>query len=120
MNYKKIETALTTTENTHLQYTEESIKFNAPHNYCILACNTNEELCNIHFQEGAVNEVGVNGIFIPDLINICINRLDNFQKSDFSCRENDLAITKLQESLMWLRHRQNDRKLRGVQGYYKK
>jgi hypothetical protein len=119
-NYKKLDTDLISEENTHIVIDEESFSNNSYHNYEILKCNNNKLLCEIHFQEGPINEVGCNGIFIEDLINICINRLENFQKSDFSCHENAVAITKLEESLMWLRKRTNNRIKRGVQGYYKK
>jgi hypothetical protein len=97
---------------------KDTIKFNAPHNYTIKGMNIDADIIlgHIHFQEGPVKEHGVNGIFHEDLINIVIDRLEHFQKSKFSCRENAVAITKLEEALMWLRKRTDDRKMRGVQG----
>jgi hypothetical protein len=45
-----------------------------------------------------------------------IDRLNGFQSTDFKCRENAIAITKLEEALMWLRKRTQDREIRGVEG----
>ena len=45
-----------------------------------------------------------------------IARLEGFQNSDFACKENEKAIEKLQESLMWLRKRTMDREARNVEG----
>ena len=70
----------------------------------------------VHFQNGPVKEVGQKGCFQEDLIAICIDRLQSFQKGNFACRENALAITKLEEALLWLRKRTMDREARGVEG----
>ena len=35
---------------------------------------------------------------------------------DFACRENALALTKVEEALHWLNHRTADRQRRGVEG----
>ena len=78
--------------------------------------DTTREFANIKFQEGSVKEHGVNGCFQEDLINICIDRLRSFQAGDFACRENALALTKLEEALHWLNHRTQDRQNRGVEG----
>ena len=71
---------------------------------------------HISFQNGPIKEVGVNGCHQEDLIAICIHRLQGFQSGDFKCRENALAITKLEEALHWLKHRTDDRIERGVEG----
>lgn len=71
----------------------------------------------INFQNGPIKEVGeVNGVMNEDLIAIVIDRLQGFQESEFKCRENAIAITKLEESLLWLRKRTMDRERRGVLG----
>lgn len=70
----------------------------------------------VKFQKGPVQEYGVNGCFQEDLIAICIDRLRSFQAGDFACRENALALTKLEEALHWLNHRTHDRQNRGVEG----
>lgn len=73
-------------------------------------------LGRISFQNGPVQELGVNGCFEEDLIAICIDRLRSFQAGDFACRENALALTKLEEAMHWLNHRTSDRQNRGVEG----
>ena len=70
----------------------------------------------IQFQKGPVKESGVNGCHQEDLIAIVIDRLQCFQAGDFACRENALALTKLEEALHWLNHRTKDRIDRGVEG----
>ncbi|MCK5607171.1 hypothetical protein KAR91_35130 [Candidatus Pacearchaeota archaeon] len=66
-----------------------------------------------------MKEHGVNGCHHEDLIAIVIDRLKSFQQGVFICRENALAITKLEEAVHWLRHRTNDRINRGVEGTLK-
>lgn len=73
-------------------------------------------LATIHFQEGPIKEKGVNGINNEDAIVMVIRRLEEFQNSEFKCRENAVAITKLEEALMWLRKRTMGRENRGVVG----
>jgi len=70
----------------------------------------------IIFQKGAMKEVGHNGISDEALLSIVIDRLRGFQRGSFSCRENALALTKLEESLHWLNARTKDRMERGVEG----
>lgn len=70
----------------------------------------------VRFQNGPVKEAGKNGIFIEDLLAICQHRLECFQAGDFACRENALALTKIQEALHWLNHRTAARQSRGVEG----
>ena len=70
----------------------------------------------ITFQKGGVIEAGPNGCFIEDLLAICIDRLTCFQEGPFPCRENAIAKTKLEETMMWLNKRTADRKKRGVEG----
>ena len=85
-------------------------------NYPQDACLGENRFCSIKFQKGPVKENGVNGCFQEDLIAIVIDRLQCFQAGDFACRENALALTKLEEALHWLNHRTNDRQARGVEG----
>ena len=59
---------------------------------------------------------GVNGAFVEDVILAAIQRLKFFNNGKFGCRENSCAITHLEEALMWLQRRHDDRVERGVQG----
>ncbi len=70
----------------------------------------------ISFQNGPIKEVGVNGITQEVLIAICVDRLRSFQSGKFACRENALALTKLEEAQHWLHHRTQARMVRGVEG----
>jgi hypothetical protein len=71
---------------------------------------------DLHFQNGGMAEVGVNGITNEALLAIVEDRLEGFQRGKFACRENALALTKLQEAIMWLQKRTRDRAARGVEG----
>jgi len=59
-----------------------------------------------------------NGAFVEDVIGIAIERLRFYQQSKFSCRENSLALTKLEEAVMWLNKRSSNREERKVEGTY--
>lgn len=70
----------------------------------------------IAFQCGPIQEAGVNGISGEVLLAIVIDRLRSFQAGQYACRENALALTSLEEALMWLQKRTRDRLARGVEG----
>ena len=72
--------------------------------------------CVISFQNGPIAEAGVNGISNEALLAIVIDRLECFQKGQYGCRENALALTKIQEAMHWLHHRTRERVARGVEG----
>lgn len=57
-----------------------------------------------------------NGAFVEGVIQSAIQRLEFFQDSKFKCRENALAITKLEEALHWLNWRTMKREKRDVEG----
>lgn len=104
---------------------EADYKYNAPHTFKVIKAEeeTSEEhkgenlvLSEIHFQEGPIKEYGVNGVCNEDLLVMVIRRLQGFQESEFKCRENACAITKLEEALMWLLKRTMGRENRGVEG----
>ncbi len=75
-----------------------------------------ENFAIVDFQNGAIEEAGVNGCHNEDLIAIVMDRLQHFQKGDFCCRENATALTHLEEALFWLNKRTNERIERGVEG----
>lgn len=57
-----------------------------------------------------------NGAFVETVIAVAIDRLEYYNAGRFRCRENSLAITKLEEALHWLNHRTADREAREVEG----
>ncbi len=86
----------------------------ANHEYLI---GVNEVEClHIYFQNGPLKESTANGISNEALLAIVEDRLKSFQAGPFSCRENALALTHLQESMHWLHHRTRERLSRGVEG----
>lgn len=70
----------------------------------------------IKFQNGLVKEHGVNGISQEALLAIVVDRLRGFQKGKYACRENALALTKIEEAMHWLHARTRDRIERNVEG----
>ena len=57
-----------------------------------------------------------NGAFVEGVLEAALGRLEFYQRSEFRCRENALAITKIEEAIHWLQHRTADREARGVEG----
>lgn len=71
---------------------------------------------DIQFQNGPINEAGVNGLTHEVLIAIVVDRMRDFQRGPYACRENALALTKLEEAQQWLFARTKARIQRGVEG----
>lgn len=69
----------------------------------------------LRFQLGPVKEAGVNGLQNEQLIAVLVHRVGVLNEA-YPCRENALAITKLEEAQLWLEKRTADRKARGVEG----
>jgi len=91
----------------------------ACHEYDIIRKEGRQMVTRIKFQKGPVEETVANGCFNEDLIAVVIDRLRGFQSGNFPCRENALALTKLEEALHWLDSRTQDRQRRGVEGKFK-
>lgn len=74
----------------------------------------------IHWQNGPLGRgderLDPNGAFVETVIAAAKQRIEWYQESGFSCRENACAITKLDEALMWLDKRTREREARGVEG----
>jgi hypothetical protein len=88
----------------------------ANHEYVIRDHDREDPLCEIHFQNGVASEVGCNGVTNEALLAIVEDRLQGFQSDRYSCRENAIALTKIQEAMMWLNSRTMSRIMRGVEG----
>lgn len=71
---------------------------------------------HVQFQNGPVNEVGINGTTNEALLCVVIDRLRCFQDGPFACHENAKALNAAEESLLWLQKRTKDRLARGVEG----
>ena len=73
---------------------------------------------SLEFQNGPVKEAGVNGLTDEALLAVLTHRIGVLNKK-FPCRENSLAITKIEEASLWLGKRTADRIARGVEGEHK-
>lgn len=75
------------------------------------------EVLDVQFQHRPRHDPeATSGITDAVLLAILIDRMKAFQAGPFSCRENALALTKLEEAHQWLGHRARDRARRGVLG----
>lgn len=57
-----------------------------------------------------------NGAFVEDLLHAAKTRLEFYNESKFRCRENSIAITKIEEAIQWLQWRTMSREARNVEG----
>ena len=121
---KEVKHDLLTSKYTRVLHEDQAeIEFNAPHHFKVYADAGQPvpfQVGEVNFQKGPIKEAGVNGVMNEDLIAMVICRLESFNQSDFRCRENSMAITKLEEALLWLRKRTIGRENRGVEGTHVK
>jgi hypothetical protein len=73
------------------------------------------------WQNGPLKDAGgnvkkPNGLFVESLIAAAIGRLRFYEDSPFACRENALALTKLEEAQHWLQSRTHRRLAAGIEG----
>lgn len=101
---------------TNVVSLDEKGQGGARHAYEVKSVQGKRVFAKVNFQNGPVKEHGINGCHQEDLLAIVIDRLQCFQNGDFKCRENAIAITKLEEAMLWLNKRTNDRIARGVEG----
>lgn len=77
------------------------------------------EFIQIQLQDGPIKENGVNGCQIDDVIVYCRDKIVEFNTKEngkFACRENSVAITKLDDALISLQRRTENREARVVEG----
>ena len=106
---------------TKIQVLDEPGHGGACHHYVVTEAaisghGMGADFATIRFQNGPVKEHGINGCHQEDLLAVVIDRLRSFQAGPFACRENALALTKIEEAMHWLNHRTSDRQKRGVEG----
>lgn len=79
--------------------------------------NTLGLLEDIKFQNGArKDENSTHGVLDTDLLEIVRDRLKGFQSGQFATRENAIALTHIEEALLWMNKRVEDRIERNVLG----
>jgi len=91
----------------------------ANHMYCIEIplLNSMPELVDIQFQNGARKlPDSTHGVLDTDLLEIVRHRLQCFQQGEFATRDNAIALTHIEEALMWMNRRVEDRIERNVLG----
>ena len=69
-----------------------------------------KEVLKIKFQTGGTATTEHNGVFIE---------LAGYNR-ELPCRENSVALTKIEEAIMWLANRKAEREARGVYGTEKR
>lgn len=75
----------------------------------------------IQFQDGPRNEPNSTaGVLDCDLLEIVRDRLTAFQSGPYACRENAVALTHIEDALLWMNKRVEDRAERNVLGRYAK
>lgn len=87
-----------------------------PNNFVYVRNDVNS--LSFTLQNGPIKEVGINGCQIDTLVLASKKIIEAFNAA-YPCRENAMAITKLDEALMWLEKRTKDRESRGVEGFNK-
>ena len=96
---------------------------NAHHEYMIFKHTEDGKVSDdnlvdvVRFQKGPRKDPESQcGIIDTDLLEIVRDRLKSFQNGDFACRENACALTHIEEALMWMNRRVEDRIERNVLG----
>lgn len=96
-------------------YHEYKIETVKPYN--IPGIGTSRSLGTICFQKGPRDVDGSRqGALDVDLLEIVRDRLIGFQSGDYACRENAIALKHIEDALLWLNKRVEDRAERGVLG----
>jgi len=70
---------------------------------------------DITWQTGGTATTPRNGAFIEDVLAMVYARLASYN-DEFPCRENAIALTKIEEAVLWLAQRKAERDHRGVYG----
>lgn len=89
----------------------------ANHEYRIRTVDQpNNRLWHLNFQNGPINEHGVNGVTQEALLAIVADRLESFQAGPFACTENARALDSVRDAMLWLQSRTKARMARGIEG----
>ena len=90
----------------------------ANHEYLVLREADGEILATVKFAHGPFGDDkgSSEGVFNEDLLAMVLDRLNAFNAGQYRCRENAIAITKIEEAMLWLGKRTADRERRNVLG----
>jgi len=92
----------------------------ASHVYQIMRPGMEGFPTELSFQNGAINEVGVNGITHEALLAILIDRMEGFQSGPFANDYNEAALNHLRSAAGVLHDRTRERMARNVEGTLQK
>lgn len=117
-------------EHITIEVVDERGSGNANHHYFLRGFHTQKNpsansSCNddtglhVVFQNGPIMEAGINGITNEALLAVIIDRMQGFQSGPYACRENALALTKLEEAMHWMLARTRRRESDGTEGTHK-
>ncbi len=102
---------------------DEPHPVNKGHHFYRISINSKNEFGDVHesipmhFQNGPRLEAdSQHGILDTDLLEIVRHRLESFQKGPYATRENAIALTHLEEALLWMNKRVEDRAESGTLG----
>ncbi len=84
-----------------------------PHNFIYVRHDVNS--ISFTIQNGPIKEVGRNGVQVDEILGAARVIIAGLNEK-FPCRENALAITKIEEAIHWLWHRKQRRELEGIEG----
>lgn len=78
-----------------------------------------KKFINIKWQDGTIQDNGVNGAELSDVLKVVLDKL--YEYNDIvKSTENELTIIKIEEAIMWQEKRTFDRIKRNVEGTYEK
>lgn len=100
--------------NTLKEFQELTANKSAPDDFTTLQID-GEDIVNIKWQSGGTASTEKNGAFIEDILAVAYGQLKAYNTS-FPSRENSLALTKIEEAVLWLAQRKSEREHRGVYG----
>jgi len=96
--------------------TLNTLRRNNTNKYITIEGDTN----SFKIQNGPIKDFGENGCQIDELGKVWLYIIESLNQGDYRCRENSIAITKIEEALMWQEARTRDRVKRNVEGHNKK
>lgn len=92
----------------------------AYHDYAVVNAETQEIVAAVEFQKGPRKDPDSrHGAIDSDLLEMVRDRLKAFQSSGYACEENAHALLHIEEALMWMNKRVEDRIERNVLGTMK-
>ena len=122
-NYEKLSTIQKREKLNTVYRAGEKGPGGAYHDYEIWGDPKNEfcPLAKIHFQKGPRKDPeSRHGVLGVDLLEIVRDTLICFQAGEFATRENEMALQHIEEALMWMNKRTEDRIERNVLGTMEK